>query len=67
MLGNPIFKVEDKVRFVLGRTAKRGVVYIVDAYGTFRRDDIVCYDIFVEDENAIYKHIPEDCVRFDCD
>lgn len=59
MKGKPQFKVGDKVRFFVQDTMYTGYVYIVDAYGTFDYPDDVSYDIMLEDERCLYKHIPE--------
>lgn len=59
MLGKPQFKVGDKVRFFVQDTMYTGYVYIVDAYGTFDYPDDVSYDIMLEDERCLYKHISE--------
>lgn len=65
MLGKPQFKVGDKVRFFVQDTMYTGYVYIVDAYGTFDYPDDVSYDIMLEGERCLYKHIPEIYVSAD--
>lgn len=65
MKGKPQFKVGDKVRFFVQDTMYTGHIYIVDAYGTFEYPDDVSYDIMLEDERCLYKHIPEICVSAD--
>lgn len=60
MIGNPKYKYCDNVVFTIGNVKRDGVVWIVDKYGTFDDDSNVCYDIFVENENTLYKHINED-------
>ena len=65
MKGKPQFKVGDKVRFFVQDTMYTGYVYIVDAYGTFEYPDDVSYDIMLEDEKCLYKHIPEIYVSAD--
>lgn len=65
MKGKPQFKVGDKVRFFVQDTMYTGYVYIVDAYGTFEYPDDVSYDIMLEDEKCLYKHIPETYVSAD--
>lgn len=65
MKGKPQFKVGDKVRFFVQDTMYTGYVYIVDAYGTFDYPDDVSYDIMLEDERCLYKHIPEIYVSAD--
>jgi len=63
MKGKPKFKYEDRVEFDLGDGIKRvGMVYIIDAYGTWDDPDDVSYDILVENENCLYKHITEKLV-----
>ena len=57
-----LYKVGDEVVFTLNEIQKEGVVFIVDANGTFERPVITSYDILVENENMIYKHVPYDMV-----
>ena len=58
MQGNPKFKVGDNVSFTINNETRNGIVLIVDAYGAFCLDD-VSYDILVETENCLYKHVEE--------
>ena len=58
-----LYKVGDEVVFTLNEIQKEGVVFIVDANGTFERPVITSYDILVENENMLYKHVPYDMVR----
>ena len=44
-------------------TLKEGVVFIVDAHGTFGRPGIPSYDIMVDSENMLYKHVTCDKVN----
>jgi ribosomal protein L21E len=61
MIGYPKYKVGDKVSFIVNKEVLHGdiYIYVVDRYGTFEDDTDVCYDIYVKDENTIYKHINE--------
>ena len=67
MLGNPKFKVNDRVKFKITvngfRKEMEGVVAIVDSYGTFFQQEEPSYDILVEDflggEKTLVKHIRE--------
>lgn len=52
-----LYKVGDEVVFTLNEIQKEGVVFIVDANGTFERPVITSYDILVENENMLYKHV----------
>ena len=63
MLGNPKFDYEQTVHFKIDNKDKIGVIWVVDSFGTWDYDKDVCYDIFVESENVLYKHIPEYFVR----
>ena len=58
MKGYPKFKVGDNVSFTMNNETRNGIVLIVDAYGAFCLDD-VSYDILVETENCLYKHVEE--------
>ena len=62
MLGNPKYTEGDRVQFTFDGQVKTGPVEIVDEYGTFFDDSDVSYDILIEEENTLYKHIREDRV-----
>ena len=57
-----LYKVGDEVVFTLNGIQREGVVFIVDANGTFERPQVPSYDILVESENMLYKHVPYDMV-----
>lgn len=59
MIGKPKYNYNDTVSFVIDNKVKTGTVYIVDEYGTFEDDSDVSYDIMVEEEQTLYKHIKE--------
>lgn len=63
MLGQPKYKKGDivKIRFEKpDRVIERvGYVYIVDAYGTFGQSEEPSYDVMVDMDKCLYKHIPE--------
>ena len=64
MIGKPKYKEDCKVEFEFnGEKLREGVVYIVDKYGTFLDKSDVSYDIYVEEENMLYKHINEKYVK----
>jgi hypothetical protein len=63
MLGKPKFNLNDVVSFSLCGKKKQGIIYIIDKYGTFFDKSDVSYDIFVEEENMLYKHINENFVE----
>ena len=65
MLGKPKYDYDDAVKFVIDGKIKHGYVCIIDKYGTFFDDSDVSYDIMVESENILYKHIREDAVEAD--
>ena len=58
MKGYPKFKVGDNVSFTINNVTRNGMVLIVDTYGAFCLYD-VSYDILVETENCLYKHVEE--------
>lgn len=63
----PKFKRNDMVVFKIGDDEKCGMIQIVGIYGTFEQEGEPSYDICVEEENCIYKHIREtDIVRKAC-
>lgn len=59
MRGKPKYKEGTKVKFLLMNEFKIGHIFIVDKYGTFADPTDVSYDIMCENENMLYKHIPE--------
>lgn len=59
MLGKPKYSVGDKVKFLMDDEYITGEVYIVDKWGTFWDDTDVQYDIMVESQKTLYKHIKE--------
>ena len=64
MIGKPKYKAFDKVEFTIYENeVRKGVIYVVDKYGTFFDKSDVSYDIYVEEENMLYKHINEKYVK----
>lgn len=66
MLGKPKYKEGTTVKFIINNELKTGIVFVVDKYGTFDNSTDVSYDILVEDENMLYKHIQEKYVVQRC-
>lgn len=60
ILGQPKFKMGDRVSFTAKDKIVTGTIEIIDAYGTFFNSDHVCYDIFNEEANLLYKHVREE-------
>lgn len=58
-----LFKVGDLVTFQWGDTLIEGIVLIVDAHGTFESPNTPSYDIMVEKENMLYKHVKCDLIK----
>ena len=61
--GKPKYVRGDIVTFTFGETEKTGKISIVDAYGTFGQQEEPSYDIMIEEENCLYKHIEESLIR----
>lgn len=60
MIGKPKYAYNDKVEFFLPGVGSRvGTIKNVDAYGVIEDDSEVYYDILVEYQNTLYKHIKE--------
>lgn len=62
IIAPPKYHHRDKVKFrkyIEDEDTLIGVIEIIDAHGTFEQDEEPSYDIFVEEENCIYKHIRE--------
>lgn len=62
MIGKPKYNYNEQVSFVVNGEAKVGTIYIIDKFGTFFDDSDVSYDIMVDSEKCLYKHIREDGV-----
>jgi hypothetical protein len=60
-----IYKIGDKVSFVLEDKTYLGTIGIVDAFGTFFDNSEPYYDIDIEiDGTPIFvKHVPQNCIR----
>lgn len=64
MIGKPKYKAFDKVEFeFIENEVHKGVVWIVDKWGTYYDKSNVSYDIYVKEENMLYKHINEKNVK----
>lgn len=63
MIGKPKYKGNDNVEFEIENKAHKGTVWTVDKYGTFFDKSDVSYDIYVEEENMLYKHVNEKYVK----
>lgn len=64
MIGKPKYKENDKVEFeLIENEVHIGVVWIVDRYGTYYDKSNVSYDIYVAEENMLYKHINEKYIK----
>ena len=57
--GRPRFRYGDVVSFSWGDVEKVGKIDIIDPYGTFEQREEPSYDILVEEDNCVYKHICE--------
>lgn len=51
------YKYKDVVKFQYGDIEKVGEVYIIDKYGTWEQHEEPSYDIYIKEENMLYKHI----------
>ena len=66
IIGHPAYMRGDIVNFRVCEKEKRGKIEIVDAYGTFEQDEEPSYDIYIKEENCLYKHIRESFVGEKC-
>lgn len=57
--GRPKYHRNEKVRIRWADKEKIGKITVVDAFGTFEQSDEPSYDILVEEDNCLYKHICE--------
>ena len=59
----PDYNLGDKVYFYIeDEPVREGVIFVVDAHGTFEQHEEPSYDIMVESENCLYKHIRESLI-----
>ena len=64
VLGRPRFRHGEYVVFKWRESEKCGKVSVVDPFGTFEQNEEPSYDVYIEEENCLYKHIVEsDVVR----
>ncbi len=57
--GRPRYHRDEMVRIKWDDAEKVGKVFIVDAFGTMDQNEEPSYDILVEEDNCLYKHICE--------
>lgn len=69
-IGHPRYKVEDTVHFLLDRgnnqyEKHKGIINIVDAYGTLGQHEEPSYDMFINEKGSgcLCKHIRESHCR----
>lgn len=62
VLGRPKYKGWDVVQFEWKGAVKTGCICTVDAYGTFEQDLEPSYDVFVQEENCVFKHVSESMI-----
>lgn len=69
MIGKPLYKQNEKVKFTINGIEVEGSVYIIDAYGTFEQNEEVSYDVMLPDKNpltgepCLVKHIRESSLK----
>ena len=63
LIGQPVFMRGEMVNFYWREIRKTGEVQIVDAYGTFEQNEEPSYDVYVKEDNCLYKHIRESSLR----
>ncbi|MBE6326473.1 MAG: ABC transporter [Bacteroidales bacterium] len=52
-----LHSIGEEVSFRCGNSIKKGIIFIVDANGTFEQPNIPSYDIMVDNEDTLYKHV----------
>ena len=57
--GRPRYHCDEMVRIKWDDAEKVGKVFVVDAFGTMDQNEEPSYDILVEEDNCLYKHIYE--------
>lgn len=57
------YNAGDFVTFLCKGILKEGFIVIVDVFGTFECPNIPSYDIMVESDNILYKHVRHDEVN----
>lgn len=57
-MNNPVkYSHGEIVSFYDGEKLKKGEIIIIDAFGTFEQNEEPSYDIFIKEENCLYKHV----------
>lgn len=59
---NEIYAIGDTVVFQYGNTKKEGVILVVDSLGAFECQGLPSYDVLVECENMLYKHVEQNFI-----
>lgn len=59
MPGRPRYHRDEMVRIKWDDAEKVGKVFVVDAFGTIDQNEEPSYDILVEEDNCLYKHVCE--------
>lgn len=59
VIGHPAYLRDEEVAFRIGETDRYGKIEVVDEYGTFEQSEEPSYDMYVQEENCLYKHIKE--------
>jgi hypothetical protein len=59
MIGKPKYTYGDQVKISYYGKETVGTIVIVDAYGTFEQNDEPSYDVMIEAENTVWKHVNE--------
>lgn len=62
-LGVPGFIRGERVSFYWKEMKKTGKVEVVDAYGTFEQNEEPSYDVYVKEDNCLYKHLRESLLQ----
>lgn len=63
MLSKPKYNYGDIVRFKNNGEIKFGKIEIIDSNGTYFQKEEPSYDIMVNDEQCLYKHIRESFIE----
>ena len=53
-----------RVVFNIGDESKKGEILHIDTFGTFEQNEEPSYEILVDEEDAIYKHVQQSQIRF---
>lgn len=57
-----LYNYNDKVSVIIDEKQYTGIIEIIDRFGTFFDNSEPYYDIFIEKDNLLIKHVPQSII-----